>query len=143
ATSVMPSAADGPVLSSSGGYTIDENVGKSVNFRTLITLAGNKIDVAIPVESFRVISERSSYARAVIELRDDMELRDTIVEECPKYIGLGEAKNLKKPSQAHRGVPPGPKVGFKPTKQVYRPISIKPTVNDGENKKKGAKPIIE
>ncbi|GJV76826.1 copia protein [Tanacetum coccineum] len=42
---------------------------------------------------------RSSYARAMIELRSDVELKDTIVEECPKNIGLGVAKNLKKPSQ--------------------------------------------
>ncbi|GJY87768.1 integrase, catalytic region, zinc finger, CCHC-type containing protein [Tanacetum coccineum] len=53
----------------------------------------------------------SSFARAMIELRADMELKDTIVEECPKNIGSGEAKNLKKPSQTPRGVPVGP-VGY-------------------------------
>ncbi|GJQ89252.1 hypothetical protein Tco_0000391 [Tanacetum coccineum] len=31
---------------------------KSVNFRTLITSAGNRIDVAVPVKSIRAISER-------------------------------------------------------------------------------------
>ncbi|GJT50340.1 retrotransposon protein, putative, ty1-copia subclass [Tanacetum coccineum] len=49
-------------------------------------------------------------------------------EECPKNPGLGMAKNLKKLSQAPRGVPVGPKVGFKPIKE-YRPVSKKPTVN--------------
>ncbi|GJX68190.1 proteasome subunit alpha type-5 [Tanacetum coccineum] len=48
---------------------------------------------------------RLSYARVMIEIRADMELKDTIMvfchtqEECPKNIGLGVAKNLKKPSQ--------------------------------------------
>ncbi|GKD85254.1 hypothetical protein Tco_1356408 [Tanacetum coccineum] len=54
----------------------------------------------------------------MIELWADVELKDTIVvampklagrgsirEECPKNIGSGEAKNLKNPSQAPRGVP--------------------------------------
>ncbi|GJY73529.1 hypothetical protein Tco_0477960 [Tanacetum coccineum] len=84
---------------------------------------------------------RSSYARAMIELRADVELKDNIVvampkitgegfytcnirveyewkphscacckvfghvqEECPKNIGAGETKNLKKPSQTPKGV---------------------------------------
>ncbi|GJR32347.1 hypothetical protein Tco_1108579 [Tanacetum coccineum] len=63
---------------------------------------------------------RSSYARALIEVRADVELKDTIVEECPKNIGAGEAKNLKKPSQIPKGVPVVLKVGFKPAKQVYQ-----------------------
>ncbi|GKC10941.1 hypothetical protein Tco_1007723 [Tanacetum coccineum] len=77
---------------------------------------------------------RSSYARAMIELRGDVELKDTIVVAMPKIIGegfytcLGEAKNLKKPSQTPRGVPVGLKVGFKPTKE-YIPFSKKPTAN--------------
>ncbi|GKD60621.1 retrotransposon protein, putative, ty1-copia subclass [Tanacetum coccineum] len=57
-------------------------------------------------------------------------------EECPKNIGLGVAKNLKKPSQTSRGVPVGPKVGFKPHKE-YRPVSKKPTASPSGNKKKG------
>ncbi|GJT63385.1 retrotransposon protein, putative, ty1-copia subclass [Tanacetum coccineum] len=98
---------------------------------------------------------RSSYARAMIELRADVELKDTIVvampkiagegfytytirveyewkphrcvcckvfghiqEECPKNIGSGEAKNLKKPSQTPQGVPIGLKKGVEPTKEV-------------------------
>ncbi|GJS88651.1 retrotransposon protein, putative, ty1-copia subclass [Tanacetum coccineum] len=115
----------------------------------------------------------SSYARAMIELRADMELKDNIVvampkitrkgcytckirveyewkpprcasckvfghipEECQKIIGAVETKNLKKTSQAPKGIPVGPKVGFKPHKE-YRPISKKPTANSSGNKKKG------
>ncbi|GJW69907.1 proteasome subunit alpha type-5 [Tanacetum coccineum] len=59
---------------------------------------------------------RSSYAR----------------EECPKNIGLGVAKNLKKPSQTSRGVPVGPKVGFKPHKE-YRLVPKKPTASSSDN----------
>ncbi|GJT72574.1 hypothetical protein Tco_1031860 [Tanacetum coccineum] len=53
---------------------------------------------------------RSSYDRAMIELQADVELKDTIVvampklNEYPKNIGSDVAKNLKKPSQAPRGV---------------------------------------
>ncbi|GJY14155.1 zinc finger, CCHC-type containing protein [Tanacetum coccineum] len=83
-TSVMSSAADGPVLSRSGGHMVDENVGqtpsnstdnpnkgtsyanlftgesckKSVNFRNLFTSGENKVDVVVLVESIRAISER-------------------------------------------------------------------------------------
>ncbi|GJV08457.1 putative reverse transcriptase domain-containing protein, partial [Tanacetum coccineum] len=80
--------------------------------------------------------DRSSYDRAMIKLRADVELKDTIVEECPKNISLGVAKILKKPSQTPRGVSVGPKVGFQPTKE-YRPISKKPIANTNGNKKKG------
>ncbi|GJZ88500.1 reverse transcriptase domain-containing protein [Tanacetum coccineum] len=45
----------------------------------------------------------SSYARALIKIQADVELKDTIVvDECPKNIGSDVAKNLKKPSQAPR-----------------------------------------
>ncbi|GJY72288.1 hypothetical protein Tco_1047841 [Tanacetum coccineum] len=63
-------------------------------------------------------------------------------EECPNIPGLDVAKNLKKPSQAPRGVPVGLKVGFKPAK-VYRPVSKKPTTNTSGNKKKGVDPTKE
>ncbi|GKC20723.1 putative reverse transcriptase domain-containing protein [Tanacetum coccineum] len=78
---------------------------------------------------------RSSYAKAMIELRTDVELKDTI-DECPKRIGSDMAKNWKNPSQAPRGVLVCPKVGFKPIKQVYRPLSKKNNVNTSGNKKK-------
>nr|GEY11527.1 hypothetical protein [Tanacetum cinerariifolium] len=60
----------------------------------------------------------------------------------PKNPGLGVAKNLKKPSQAPKGVPVGPKVSFKPAKE-YRPVLKKPTTNSGYNKKKGVEPTKE
>nr|GFA30594.1 hypothetical protein [Tanacetum cinerariifolium] len=84
---------------------------------------------------------RSSYARALVEIKADVELKDTIMvamsklvregfhtctirveyewkhprcacckvfghgqDECPNNIDSGVAKNLKKPSQAPRGV---------------------------------------
>ncbi|GJW47586.1 retrotransposon protein, putative, ty1-copia subclass [Tanacetum coccineum] len=53
-------------------------------------------------------------------------------EECPKNIGLGVAKNLKKPSQTSRGVPVGPKVGFKPHKEYIR-VAKKPTASFSDN----------
>ncbi|GJT10684.1 ribonuclease H-like domain-containing protein [Tanacetum coccineum] len=81
---------------------------------------------------------RSSYAREMIDLRDDVELKDTIIVAMLKLNGggvlhvycscLGVAKNLKKPSQASKGVPVGLKVGFKPAKE-YRLVSKKPTAN--------------
>ncbi|GJW90688.1 reverse transcriptase domain-containing protein [Tanacetum coccineum] len=66
---------------------------------------------------------RSSYARAMIELRADAKLKDTImvampklVDECPKKIVSDVVKNLKNSRQIARGVEVGPKVGSKPTK---------------------------
>ncbi|GJT58192.1 reverse transcriptase domain-containing protein [Tanacetum coccineum] len=57
-------------------------------------------------------------------------------DECPKNIGSDVAKNWNNPSQAPRGVLVCPKVGFKPIKQVYRPLSKKNNVNTSGNKKK-------
>ncbi|GKD09254.1 putative reverse transcriptase domain-containing protein [Tanacetum coccineum] len=102
---------------------------------------------------------RSSYARALIEVRVGVELKDNIMvampkligegfytcivhveyewkpprcacckvfghvqDECPKIIDSDVVKNMKKPSQATRGVLVGPKVGFKLVKQVYRQV---------------------
>ncbi|GJT61909.1 retrotransposon protein, putative, unclassified, partial [Tanacetum coccineum] len=55
---------------------------------------------------------------------------------------LGVAKNLKKLIQTSRGVPVGPKVGFKPHKE-YRPVPKKPTASLSGNKKKGVAHINE
>nr|GEW25189.1 RNA-directed DNA polymerase, eukaryota, reverse transcriptase zinc-binding domain protein [Tanacetum cinerariifolium] len=77
-----------------------------------------------------------------------LELKYTIVVAMPKLVGKGfytivlsmsgnlPAKNLKKPSQAPKGVPVGPKVGFKPVKQVYRHVSKKNNANTSGNKNK-------
>ncbi|GKD69331.1 cytokinin dehydrogenase 3-like protein [Tanacetum coccineum] len=122
---------------------------------------------------------RSSYARVMIELRADVELKDNIVvampkitreghytcnvrveyewkpprcssckvfrhihEECLKNTGVGEKKTVKKPSQTSRGVPVGPKMGFKPQKE-YQPVPKKPNANSSGNKKKSVEPTIE
>ncbi|GJV03792.1 hypothetical protein Tco_1337361, partial [Tanacetum coccineum] len=79
---------------------------------------------------------RSSYARALIERRADVELKDTIVDECLKNIASDVVKNLKNHSQSPRGVPVGPKVGFKPAKQVYSVVSKNDNANTIGNKKK-------
>nr|GEU57686.1 hypothetical protein [Tanacetum cinerariifolium] len=50
--------------------------------------------------------------------------------------------NFKKPSQTFRGIPVGPKVSFKPTKE-YKPVPKKPTANSSSNKKKGVHPTNE
>ncbi|GKD74226.1 reverse transcriptase domain-containing protein, partial [Tanacetum coccineum] len=127
---------------------------KSVNFLTLITSAGNRVDVVVLLESIRAISERfinTAYGfflgkrmaypivpnyvklcRAMIELRVDVELKDTIVVAMPKLV---EHRN---PSQDPRVVSVGPKVGFKPVKQVYRLVFKKNNVNTSGNKKKDA-----
>ncbi|GKE49796.1 hypothetical protein Tco_1481054 [Tanacetum coccineum] len=69
----------------------------------------------------------SSYARVMIELRADVELKDNIVVAMPKitreghYTCAGKKKIMKKPSQTPRGVPVGPKMGFKPHNE-YRPV---------------------
>ncbi|GJT48380.1 retrotransposon protein, putative, ty1-copia subclass [Tanacetum coccineum] len=62
-----------------------------------------------------------------------------IHEECPKKIGAGETKNLKKTTQAPKGILVGPKVGFKPTKE-YRHVTKKPIANPSSNKKQGVDP---
>nr|GEW35694.1 RNA-directed DNA polymerase, eukaryota [Tanacetum cinerariifolium] len=51
--------------------------------------AGNRADVAVPLESIQVVSERSSYARALIEIRADVELKDIIVVAMPKLVMRG------------------------------------------------------
>ncbi|GKC72398.1 cytokinin dehydrogenase 3-like protein [Tanacetum coccineum] len=122
---------------------------------------------------------RSSYAKVMIKLRADVELKDNTVvampkitreghytcnihveyewkplrcssckvfghihEECLKNIGAGEKKTVKKPSQNSRGVPVGPKMGFKPQKE-YRHVTKKPNASPSGNKKKGMEPTIE
>nr|GEX31279.1 hypothetical protein [Tanacetum cinerariifolium] len=62
---------------------------------------------------------KSSYARAMIDLRTSEELKDSIVVAMPKRVGVGfnmcikiisdAVKNLNNPRQATRGVLVGPK----------------------------------
>ncbi|GJY82536.1 hypothetical protein Tco_0495912 [Tanacetum coccineum] len=62
-----------------------------------------------------------------------------VQDEFPKKIGSDVAKNLKNPNQDPRGVLVGPKLGYKPVKQVYRHVSKKNNVNTSGNKKKDEK----
>ncbi|GJU80205.1 hypothetical protein Tco_1282570 [Tanacetum coccineum] len=142
--------------------------GKVLNFRTLVTQAGNEADVAVPLESIHAVSEslvklhgvhvtkftEDGLSAIATNIRTPLMLDSFhveydwkpprfacckvfghIQEECPKNLGLGAAKNLKKPGQASRGVPVGLKVGFKPTKE-YKPVAKKPTANTSGIKKK-------
>ncbi|GKD38694.1 hypothetical protein Tco_1258901, partial [Tanacetum coccineum] len=54
----------------------------------------------------------------------DVELKDTIVVDVPKLIDV-----LKNPRHAFRGVQVGPKVRFRPNKQVYQPVAKKNGAN--------------
>ncbi|GJS92365.1 nucleotide-diphospho-sugar transferase [Tanacetum coccineum] len=95
---------------------------------------------------------RSSYARVMIELRADVELKDNIVVVIPTITreghytcnntGAGEKKTVMKPSQTPQGISVGPKMDFKPHKE-YRPILKNLTASSSGNKKKGVEPIIE
>nr|GEV81331.1 hypothetical protein [Tanacetum cinerariifolium] len=50
---------------------------------------------------------------------------------------------MKKPSQTPRGVLVSSKLGFKPTKQVYKQVSKKNNVNTSDNKKEDVEPAIK
>ncbi|GKA10247.1 hypothetical protein Tco_0689680 [Tanacetum coccineum] len=91
----------------------------------------------------------SSYARAMIEVRADVEQKDNILADmpkltregfstskCPKNIDSGRAKNVNKPSQAPRCVLVGPKVGFKPTKKTFSVVPKQTNANTSGGKKK-------
>nr|GEX77087.1 hypothetical protein [Tanacetum cinerariifolium] len=134
--------------------------GKKVNIRALYTPGGNGIDVVklygVPMMAFNedglsaIATKlgRSSYARVMIELLADVDLKDNIVVAMPKinkeghYTCAGEKKTVKKPSQASRGASVGPKIGFKPKKE-YRLVTKKPNANSSGNKKKGMEATIE
>nr|GEX55027.1 hypothetical protein [Tanacetum cinerariifolium] len=55
-TGVMPYGVDGPILSSSGGHMVDENVGQTSCNSTDTPNKGG--EVVVPMESIRAISER-------------------------------------------------------------------------------------
>nr|GEU67457.1 RNA-directed DNA polymerase, eukaryota, reverse transcriptase zinc-binding domain protein [Tanacetum cinerariifolium] len=81
---------------------------KYVNFGTLLAPTGNGADVAISKES-----GWSNYARAMVKLQVDVELKDTIVVDVLKFAGGGHILDecpkkivsdvLKNPRQAIRG----------------------------------------
>ncbi|GKF77775.1 hypothetical protein Tco_0230245, partial [Tanacetum coccineum] len=123
---------------------------------------------------------RSSYARAMIELRANEELKDTIVVAMPKFVGEGfnmstiyveyewepprclsckvfrhvidacpkkivsdVVKNLNNPRRATKGGLVGPKVSFKSTKQIDRPVSNKNGASTSGKKKQAEVSIQE
>ncbi|GKB58985.1 hypothetical protein Tco_0915171 [Tanacetum coccineum] len=77
------------------------------SYANLVENQNKRADVAVPLESIRAISERfentdygfflgkrwliplSSYARAMIELSSDVELKDIIMVAMPKLVGEG------------------------------------------------------
>ncbi|GJS57796.1 serine/threonine-protein kinase HT1-like protein [Tanacetum coccineum] len=183
-TGVMPSAIDGPILGVFGcGHMGDANVGEAgdvvCSWSLLELLVRNTwgkyglvksmLNSSTGIFSFQysfmegldaMLKNGPCYARELIEVRADVELKDNIVvamlkivkegfytcnvrveyewkpprctsckvfghvqDECPKNKGSDVVKNIKKPSQTNKGVPVGPKVGFKPSKQVYRQVS--------------------
>ncbi|GKC76234.1 hypothetical protein Tco_1127008, partial [Tanacetum coccineum] len=89
---------------------------------------------------------QSSFARAIIELRAEIELKETIMvfgyvrDDCPKRIISDVLKNLKTPRQDVRGVQVGSKLGFKPIKQVYQPVAKKNGANTSGKKKQDGFP---
>ncbi|GJS12851.1 hypothetical protein Tco_0407323 [Tanacetum coccineum] len=70
----------------------------------------------------------SSYARALIEVQADVELKDNIVVAMPKIgkypknIDSNVMNNMKKPSQATRGVPVGPKETYENDDYDFDPL---------------------
>ncbi|GJR73858.1 hypothetical protein Tco_0086223 [Tanacetum coccineum] len=97
----------------------------------------------------------SSYARVMIELRADMELKDNIVVAMPKITRESHytcnvcVEYESKPPRCssctifghiHEECPKN--TGFKPYKK-YRPVLKKSTASSSDNKKKGAEPTIE
>ncbi|GJU76701.1 putative reverse transcriptase domain-containing protein [Tanacetum coccineum] len=79
------------------------------------------------------------YARAMIKLRADVELKDNIVAAMPKITGEGYYTcNIRVEC-----ISVGQKMGFKPIKQVYQHVSQKPTANTSVIKKKNMEPTKE
>ncbi|GKE61742.1 zinc knuckle CX2CX4HX4C containing protein, partial [Tanacetum coccineum] len=58
-----------------------------------------------------------------------------VLNECPKKIVSNVVKKLNNPRQATGGVSVGPKVSFKSTKQIYRPVSNKNGESTSDKKK--------
>nr|GEW07718.1 hypothetical protein [Tanacetum cinerariifolium] len=97
---------------------------KALNFRTLFTRVRNRVDMVVLVECIRAINvnllkEDVGNVYVWVKLHgifvtafseDGLSVIATKLEDRPKNIGAGEAKNLKKPSQTPRGVSVGLKI---------------------------------
>nr|GEX27100.1 hypothetical protein [Tanacetum cinerariifolium] len=90
----------------------------------------------VPVTAFSD-DGRSSYAKVMIELRADVELKDNIVLVMPRIKGEGyytcNIRNLKKTSQTPKGISVGQNMRFKP-KQVFQLVSKMSTANTSGKK---------
>ncbi|GKC05452.1 hypothetical protein Tco_0997062 [Tanacetum coccineum] len=141
-------------LSSCCEVTLNTWISSTCSLATLVfkifysTLTSGFSDCGFTSSGTIAILGRSSYARVMVELKADVELKDNIVVAMPKitregyYTCAGEKKTVKKPCQTSRGVLVGPKMGFKPQKE-YRPVTKKLTASSSGNKKKGVEPTIE
>ncbi|GJS96811.1 hypothetical protein Tco_0803779 [Tanacetum coccineum] len=132
---------------------------KNVNFHSLVAPTGNAGDVDLSLESVGLVSEHfqnsvyrfflgkrvvylvvENYVkntwskhglvrRAMIELRADVELKDTIVVVVPKLVGkrfsMCTIRVEYEWNLSGVQVASWSKVGFKPTKQVYQLVSKK------------------
>ncbi|GKC89908.1 retrotransposon protein, putative, unclassified [Tanacetum coccineum] len=91
--------------------------------------------------------DRSRYARAMIELRADVELKYNIVVAMPNITMEGyytcniHVEYEWKPPRNSGRIEE--KIGFKLTKQVFQPISKKPTANTSGKKKNNAESTKE
>ncbi|GJX25550.1 retrovirus-related pol polyprotein from transposon TNT 1-94 [Tanacetum coccineum] len=83
------------------------------------------------IDGLDAVLGMSSYARALIEVQVDVELKDDIVDECPKNIDSDVVKNIKKPRQATRGVSVGPKFSHSNPFDLLN--SVKKDVDFGTN----------
>ncbi|GJZ58246.1 hypothetical protein Tco_0613740 [Tanacetum coccineum] len=201
-TTVGPNLAGNILGMSSYANVTSAPSRKALNFHTLFTPRGNRVDVVVPVESIRAISDefantaygfflgkRVAYLVVANYVKDtwgkyrlvklhgvtmtafsedglsaiatklvtplmldsytfDMciqswgrcaccKVSGHVKEKCPKIIKLDVVKNMKKPRQTPRGVLVGPKVGFQPTKQVYRQVPKKNNVSTSVDPRTG------
>ncbi|GJR01210.1 hypothetical protein Tco_0524194 [Tanacetum coccineum] len=175
-TPVTTLAGNAPGKSSCANVT-GKLSGKKLNIRTLFTPRGNEIDVVVPgkyglvrsmfnsstglfsfqfsfmdgLDAMLKNGPWSSYARVMIELRADVELKDNIVMVMPNITREGHYTcNLRveyewKPPRyssckvfrhIHAEFP-------KNTGAEYRPVTKKPNASSSGNKKKGVEPTIE
>ncbi|GJT42581.1 hypothetical protein Tco_0951296 [Tanacetum coccineum] len=87
---------------------------------------------------------RSSYARALIEVRADVELKDNIAVAMPKLVGEGfYTCNVRVEYEWKTPRCTCCKWEVQPTKQVYRQVSKKKNVSTNGNKKKDVGPTNE
>ncbi|GKC31070.1 putative reverse transcriptase domain-containing protein, partial [Tanacetum coccineum] len=104
-----------------------------------------KLGTLLMIDSFTSVMctesrGRLSFVRPMIELRADVELKDTIMVDVQKLVGEGFSKctirvkyEWKPHGQAIRGVQVGLKVGFRPTKQVYQRVAKKNGTNTSDS----------